>query len=54
VEKVQRAMNHQKLSTTLLYLENPQQNGEETLKNATRQPTLWQKTKNIIKKIFRR
>jgi len=45
VECVQRALNHQKLSTTFAYLDIPQQNEPEEEKDATKKP------KNIIGKI---
>jgi integrase len=50
IRSVQRALNHQKLSTTMTYLDFPQQNDPENEKSAT----LWQKFKTKIKNFFRR
>ena len=50
VEKVQKAMNHQKYETTLTYLDIPQQDGDKTQKSATQSPKF--SIFSIFKKIF--
>jgi integrase len=55
VESVQKALNHQKLSTTLAYLEIPQQDITEIEKNATqKQKNIFQKFAGFILKLFKR
>jgi integrase len=52
VEKVQKALNHRKIQTTLAYLDIPQQNEEEGGKSATE--GRFKRIVNAIKKIFKR
>ena len=54
VYAVQEALHHQKLSTTLRYLDFPQQNEPEIRKKATKFQNICNRFNNWVKKLFRR